>query len=103
MSTDTVPPSSAEDVPTTAPAATPQQDTDAEVEERAGHHQPAIDVPALTALLDGRYAEVRDLVRTNLAEYAGILEDAETMTRDEFRERVKDVVLEMAATGQTGM
>ncbi len=43
-----------------------------------GYVQPEIDVPALTALLDGKYAEVRDLVRTNLAEYASILEEAET-------------------------
>jgi len=32
-----------------------------------------------------------------------VLVDQETMTRPEFRERVKDVVVEMAATGQTGM
>ena len=30
-----------------------------------------LDVPALTALLDGKYAEVRELVRNNLAEHAG--------------------------------
>ena len=29
-----------------------------------------LDVPALTAVLDGTYAEVRTLVRTNLAEHA---------------------------------
>lgn len=103
MSTDTVPPSAADDVPTTAPPATPESDTDAEVEARSGYRRPEVDVPALKALLDGRYAEVRDLVRTNLAAYADILTDAQEMTRDEFRERVKDVVLEMAATGQTGM
>ncbi|GAA2148535.1 acyl-CoA dehydrogenase [Nocardioides koreensis] len=65
--------------------------------------QPAIDVAELAALLDGKYAEIRGLVRTNLAEYSSILEEAETMTRDEFRERVKEVVVEMASTGQTGM
>ena len=65
--------------------------------------QPEIDVPALTTLLDGKYAEIRNLVRSNLAEYASILEDEETMDRAQFRERVKDVVVEMAATGQTGM
>jgi acyl-CoA oxidase len=65
--------------------------------------QPDVDVAALKTLLDGEYAEIRDLVRTNLAAYSSILEEAETMTRDEFRERVKDVVVEMAATGQTGM
>src|SRR4051812_1976035 len=68
-----------------------------------GYVQPEIDVPALTSLLDGKYAEVRNLVRTNLAEYASILEDAEDLSVDDFRERVKEVVVEMAATGQTGM
>ena len=63
---------------------------------------PEVDVAALTALLDGEYADVRKLVRDNLAEHASILEDAETMSRDEFRQRVLDVVLMMAGTGQTG-
>ena len=62
-----------------------------------------VDVPALTALLDGDHAEIRATVRDGLVGYASVLEDAETMTRDDFRERVKDVVLELAATGQTGM
>ena len=42
-------------------------------------------------------------MRTNLVEYAAILEEAETLDRTAFRERVREVVLEMAATGQTGM
>jgi acyl-CoA oxidase len=67
------------------------------------YEQPAVDVPSVTALLDGRYAEVRDLVRTNLAKFAGILEDQETLSRDDYRDRVRDLVVEMAATGQTGM
>lgn len=103
MPTETVPPSSAESVPSTAPPASPGTDTDADVESRSGYTQPVIDVAALTALLDGRYAEVRNLVRTNLAEHAEILEEAETLSRDDFRERVKDLVVEMAATGQTGL
>ncbi|MDN4171824.1 acyl-CoA dehydrogenase [Nocardioides sp. SOB77] len=102
MATDTVTPSSAEDVPA-EPGGTPQTDTDAQVESKSGYRQPQVDVPALTRLLDGKYAEVRNLVRTNLAEYSSILEDAETMSTDDFRERVKDVVVEMASTGQTGM
>jgi acyl-CoA oxidase len=69
----------------------------------ASYVPPEVDVPALTAFLDGRYAEVRDLVRSNLAEHAGILADAEEMSVDDFRERVKDVLVEMASTGQTGM
>lgn len=68
-----------------------------------GYQQPAIDVPALTALLDGPYAEVRRLVRDQLADHAQVLVDAEEMSRAEFRERVKDVVVEMAGTGQTAM
>jgi len=71
--------------------------------DAARHGQPTVDVPALTALLDGRYAEVRQLVRKNLVDYASILTDAETLDRSAFRDRVRQVVLEMAATGQTGM
>ena len=70
--------------------------------DRSGYVQPAVDVAALTALLDGEYAEVRDLVRTNLAAYASILEEAETLDRAAFRERVKEVVVEMAATSTAG-
>ena len=64
---------------------------------------PAVDVSALTELLDGQHADVRRLVRKNLAEHAGILVDAETMGRDEFRQRVLEVLRDMAETGQTGM
>src|SRR5688500_13277596 len=76
--------------------------TDAE-EDASPYGELRLDVAALTALLDGDHAEIRAQVRDGLVEYASVLEDAETMTRDEFRERVKDVVLELAATGQTGM
>lgn len=62
-----------------------------------------VDVPALTQLLDGRYADVRRTVRELLPTYASVLEDAETMSREEFRDRVRDVVVEMAGTGATGM
>ncbi len=62
-----------------------------------------VDVPGLAALLDGRYAEVRGLVRRNLAAYSSILEEAETLSHAAYRERVRDLVVEMAATGQTGM
>jgi acyl-CoA oxidase len=61
-----------------------------------------LDVPALTAVLDGKYRDVRNLVRTNLAEHASILDDQLTMSRDDFRERVLEVVQLMASTGQTG-
>ncbi|MEV4940595.1 acyl-CoA dehydrogenase family protein [Streptomyces zaomyceticus] len=68
-----------------------------------GSIQPDIDVRALTAVLDGEYAEIRDLVRTNLSTYASVLEEAEELDVDAFRDRVREVVVEMAATGQTGM
>lgn len=64
---------------------------------------PEIDVPALTALLDGDYAEIRDLVRRNLTAYASVLEEAERLDTAAYRDRVRDLVVEMAATGQTGM
>jgi len=65
--------------------------------------QPDVDVPALTALLDGKYAEIRQLVRKNLAEHAGILDDAVAMSREQYRERVLEVVRWMAGTGATGL
>ncbi|WP_418060590.1 acyl-CoA dehydrogenase [Pimelobacter simplex] len=58
-----------------------------------------VDVAALTDLLDGAYADVRRSVRDLLPAYASVLEDAETMPRAEFRERVKEVVLEIAESG----
>ncbi|MCW2858059.1 MAG: acyl-CoA oxidase [Marmoricola sp.] len=64
---------------------------------------PVVDVPALTALLDGTYVEVRNLTRKRLVEYAGVLEDAREMSREKFRERVKQIVVELAGTGQTGL
>ncbi|WP_055568323.1 acyl-CoA dehydrogenase family protein [Streptomyces atriruber] len=68
-----------------------------------GYVPPAVDIRALAELLDGEYSEVRTLVRANLATYAGVLDEAERLGFDEFRERVREVVVEMAATGQTGM
>ena len=92
MATDTAAPS------TSASTGTPASPT-----AEPGYRSPEVDVPALRRLLDGRYAEVRDLVRTNLATYSSILEDAETLSTDDYRDRVRDLVVEMAATGQTGM
>jgi acyl-CoA oxidase len=79
------------------------QDPETTAEEASPYGELKVDVPALAALLDGRYADIRAQVRDGLVEYASVLEDAETMTRDDFRERVKDVVVELASSGQTGM
>ena len=69
----------------------------------ASYVPPVIDVAQLRRLLDGLYAEVRDLVRTNLAQHASVLEEAESMSLAEYRERVRQLVVLMASTGQTGM
>jgi len=69
----------------------------------ADYRQPVVDVPALTTLLDGTYVEVRNLTRKRLVEHAQILQDAREMDREDFRERVLQVVKELAGTGQTGM
>jgi acyl-CoA oxidase len=75
----------------------------AEATAAPAYTQPAIDVSELKRMLDGKYADVRNLVRKNLAEQASILVEEETLSRDDYRDRVRDVVVEMAATGQTGM
>ncbi|MEV5607520.1 acyl-CoA dehydrogenase [Streptomyces sp. NPDC052225] len=70
---------------------------------RGGRERPAVDVDALRTVLDGEYAAIRDLVRTNLVAHASVLEEAEELGIDTFRERVRELVVELAATGQTGM
>ncbi|MER7909631.1 acyl-CoA dehydrogenase [Streptomyces sp. NPDC096068] len=77
--------------------------TDNASPSESGYAQPEIDVRALAGLLDGEYAAIRDLVRTNLVTYASVLEEAEELGIDAFRERVREIVVGMAATGQTGM
>jgi acyl-CoA oxidase len=62
-----------------------------------------VDVPALATLLDGKYVEVRELTRERLVEQAEILTDAREMSRADYRERVLEVIKELASTGQTGM
>ncbi|MFD9759387.1 acyl-CoA dehydrogenase family protein [[Kitasatospora] papulosa] len=69
----------------------------------SGYVQPEVDVRALTEVLDGEYAGIRDLVRTNLVTHASVLEEADELGVDAYRERVRELVVEMAATGQTGM
>src|SRR5918995_5982685 len=103
MATDQVPPI-ADELPTVEPETAPTRvEDDAVHADDSGYRQPEVDVDALRTLLDGRYGEVRDLVRANLTEHAQILLDQEQMTTADFRERVRDVVVMMAGTGQTGM
>jgi acyl-CoA oxidase len=69
----------------------------------SAHRPPTIDVAELTRFLDGRYADERNLVRRNLVAHASVLEEAETLSHADFRERVRELLVTMAGTGQTGM
>ncbi len=64
---------------------------------------PDVDVPALAALLDGKYADIREMTRKHLAEHAGVLDDAIVLPDAEFRERVLELVRTMAKTGATSL
>src|SRR5690242_17796832 len=66
-----------------------------------GYVQPVVDVPALTRLLDGEHAAVRAKVRVSLVEHASLLDEADELDRDAFRDRVLESVIAMAGTGQT--
>jgi acyl-CoA oxidase len=69
----------------------------------SAYRPPTIDVAELTRFLDGRYADERNLVRRNLVAHASVLEEAETLSHADFRERVRELLVTMAGTGQTGM
>jgi acyl-CoA oxidase len=63
--------------------------------------EPRLDVPALTALLDGRYKGVRDKAREHLAKRADLIAQADSLEVGDYRELVKELVVELAGTGQT--
>ncbi len=65
------------------------------------HQYDHIDISAMRDLLDGRYKDVRERVRENLVKFAPLLAEAESMTTSDYRDRVRDVVIELAGTGQT--
>jgi acyl-CoA oxidase len=55
----------------------------------------------LHALLAGPHAPIRAEVLAGLLPYASVLEEAESLGFEEFRERVREVVLELADSGLT--
>jgi len=61
----------------------------------------SLDVGVLADLLDGEYADLRRRVREYLVEHAGFLNEVESLSKDEYRDRVRDLVLEAASTGLT--
>ena len=71
---------------------------------RRGYVQPEIDVAGAGARCStGGTPTSATWSAPTSSTYASVLEEAETMSRDDFRERVRELVVEMAATGQTGM
>lgn len=57
----------------------------------------------LAAVLDGRDASVRQQVRHQLVPHAGLLQEADELPREAYRERVRDLLLEMTRSGLTGL
>jgi acyl-CoA oxidase len=64
------------------------------------YEQPVIDVPALASLLDGRYAAVREDVKANLLKHVDLLSRVDELPKDDYRDLVRDVVVQIAETGQ---
>ncbi|WP_232524650.1 acyl-CoA dehydrogenase family protein, partial [Nocardioides mangrovicus] len=64
---------------------------------------PAFDPAALQRVLDGRYADIRDLTRKHLVEHADLLTAQVEQDLPTFRTSVMDAIREMAATGMLGM
>jgi len=62
-----------------------------------------VDVGALTTLLDGRYKSVRDQSRETLTRRSEIIELADTLSTADYRELVKEAVVELADAGLTGL
>ncbi|GGO88466.1 acyl-CoA oxidase [Nocardioides phosphati] len=62
---------------------------------------PAADAGVLTALLDGEYAALRGRVRDFLTEHASFHVEVEELGRDDYRDRVRDLVVEAAADDLT--
>jgi acyl-CoA oxidase len=60
-------------------------------------------VGELAAVLDGRHADVRREVRERLVPHAGLLSEADELPREAYRERIRDLLVEMAATGLSGL
>jgi acyl-CoA oxidase len=57
----------------------------------------------LAGVLAGRYADVRARVREQLIPHAGLLQEADELPREAYRERVRELLVEMSATGMTGL
>ncbi|MGZ4451549.1 MAG: acyl-CoA dehydrogenase family protein [Nocardioides sp.] len=60
-------------------------------------------VAEIAAVLDGRHAEIRGRVRDELVPRAGMLAEVEELSRADYRERVREVLVETAGTGLTGL
>ncbi|MDO7868236.1 acyl-CoA dehydrogenase family protein [Nocardioides jiangxiensis] len=63
--------------------------------------QQRADAGVLAVLLDGEYAALRARAREFLVEHAAFHVEAESLDRDAYRDRVRDLVVEAAARGLT--
>ncbi|GAB4006151.1 acyl-CoA dehydrogenase family protein [Nocardioides ultimimeridianus] len=61
----------------------------------------AVDGAVLASLLDGEYGALRAQVRTYLVENASFVDQAQEWSSDEYRDRVRDMVVEAARAGLT--
>ena len=77
--------------------------TDPTLTEPAPHADTSDLAAGMRDLLDGSHADVRRAVLDGLASHASVLEDAETMPPAQFRERVRDLLVDLAGTGLTGL
>jgi acyl-CoA oxidase len=67
------------------------------------YEQPTVDVPALQEILDGPYVDVRNEVKKNLLEHVDLLGQVDELPKDAYRDLVRDVVVDIAATGQCAL
>ncbi len=79
--------------------ADPAPDQPAASASDSGYRRPVVDVAALQALLDGRYAGVRTRVRSHLGELEAIAGDPDELSRVEYRAGVTRAVLRVAELG----
>jgi len=70
---------------------------------RGPHALQPIDVPTLTAVLDGAHAEVRNQVREQLGAHAAMVHEAPGLATDDYRERVLAILQDSAQQGLTGL
>ena len=60
-------------------------------------------IQEIADLLDGDHADIRAKVREELVGRAEFLRDVDDLPRDDYRERVRDLLVDMSSSGLTGL